>query len=196
MHVLFELLHREVWFTDCSCMCCLNCCTLCVCVVFFPLYSSHQNGVGERNGDSPVTSINEIMEDGVSSSSNMTQAQVDSEVEGFGSTLAEYQHQRQFHGSVQPSVSSVLESMEGVSGATASGGTKMKNERKKGRWSVGSGKRERRVSEEQSGVTLSHLAHPTKGEGISMSSFSQEVDTLRVRGSSESSLSSRKSTHN
>ena len=177
-------------------MCCLNCCTLCVCVVFFPLYSSHQNGIGERNGDSPVTSINEIMEDGVSSLSNVTQTRVDSEVEGFGSTLAEQQHQRQFHGRVQPSVSSVLESVEGLSGATASGGIKKKNERKKGRWSVGSGKRERRVSEEQSGVTLAHLAHPTKDEGISMSSFSQEADMLRVQGSSESSLSSRKSTHN
>ena len=127
----------------------------------------------------------------------MTQALVDSEVEGFGSTLAEHQHQRQFHDSMRPSVSSALESIEGVS--TANGEIKKKNKRKKGRWSVGSGvggRREKRVSEEQSGVTLAHLAHPTKDEGISMSSFSQEADMLRVRGSSESSLSSCKNTQN
>ena len=127
----------------------------------------------------------------------MTQALVDSEVEGFGSTLAEHQHQRQLHDSMQPSVSSALESIEGVS--TANGEIKKKNKRKKGRWSVGSGvggRREKRVSEEQSGVTLAHLAHPTKDEGISMSSFSQEADMLRVRGSSESSLSSCKNTQN
>ena len=137
------------------------------------------------------------MEDGVSSPSSVTQALVDSEVEGFGSTLAEYQHQRQLHDSMQPSVGSAVESIAGVN--TASGEIKQKNKRKKGRWSVGSGaggRREKRVSEEQSGVTLAHLAHPTKDEGISMSSFSQEADTLRVRGSSESSLSSCKNTHN
>ena len=129
----------------------------------------------------------------------MTQALVDSEVEGFGSTLTEHQHQRQFHDSMQPSVSSALESIEGVSSAIASGEIKKKNKRKKGRWSVGSGaggRREKRASDEQSGVTLAHLAHPTKDEGISMSSFSQEADMLRVRGSSESSLSSCKNTHN
>lgn len=139
------------------------------------------------------------MEDSVSSPSSMTQALMDSEVEGFGSTLAEHQHQRQFHDSMQPSVSSALESIEGVSSAIASGEIKKKNKRKKGRWSVGSGaggRREKRVSEEQSGVTLAHLAHPTKDEGISMSSFSQEANMLRVRESSESSLSSCKNTHN
>lgn len=147
-----------------------------------------------------------------------TQEVVELELGDFGSTLAEHQHglnhldgmrsvlktnergaddssavQRVTTPSVERTVSPTLPPSEEIK--------KKKKKKKGGRWSVGSGgghgagggKTGRNTSGEHSGISLAHLAQPVPSssqEGFPMSSFSQKTNIERIRGSSESSLSS------
>ena len=153
--------------------------------------SSHQNGVGEREGDSPPTSVDEVMEDAVSPPHRVSQEEVDLELGDFGSTLADRQH--------GPNHTAPSEDRTGSSTLPFVEEIKKKQTKKRGRWSVGSGgsrgagggKTGR--SGERGGITLADLAHPvpsSSDDGFLMSSFTQETNVERIRGSSESSLSS------
>ena len=155
--------------------------------------SSHKNGVGEREGDSPPTSVDEVMEDAVSPPHRVFQEEVDLELGDFGSTLADRQH--------GPNHTAPSEDRTGSSTLPFVEEIKKKHTKKRGRWSVGSGrgraagggKTGRNVSGERGGVTLADLAHPvpsSSDEGFLMSNFSQETNLEGIHGSSESSLSS------
>lgn len=180
--------------------------------------SSLQNGVAEREGGSPLTSVDEVMEDAGSPQVRATQEVVELELGDFGSTLAERQHELNHldgmrsvlktneHGADDSSavLRDTTSSEERTVDPTLSPGeeTKKKKKKKKGGWwSVGSGgdrgagggKTGRNASGEHSGVSLAHLARPVPSSsqgGFPMSSFNQETNIERIRGSSESSLSS------
>jgi len=179
--------------------------------------SSLQNGVAEREGGSSLTSVDEVMEDAGSPQVRATQEVVKLELGDFGSTLAERQHGLNHLDGMRSVLktnergaddSSAVQrvttpSEERTVSPTLPPGEEIKKKKKKkgGRWSVGSGggcgagggKTGRNVSGEHSGVSLAHLARPVPSssqEGFPMFSFSQETNLERIRGSSESSLSS------